>query len=227
MHLALEMKHSRSTDIFGRPTDTEHKSLQEIVNICNLPDKRILKRFVDKHSHLIYIGHDYEFNFGDLRRCVLVYYVPRWLRGLFFDPNRSRSLYSSSWVINKCQRAITSLIEPDCVFDFKSLLSFFMPTNFGESSYASRLLEHIRNGSDSSHLLFFLSRLSEIHWLDVYTAGWEQRHLTNGIVHWLCTTLVSRFLVSQFDNLLTAIKYRNRRHGNLALFETQCTRSLL
>jgi hypothetical protein len=182
---------------------------------------------VDEHPHLIHIQHGYKFM--DLKRRVLVYYVPRWLRGLFFDPSRSRSLYSSSWVIDKCQRAITSLIKQDRVYDLSTfkLLSFFTPTNYGEISDASRLLEHTRNGSNNNDLLLFLKRLCEIHWLDVYTAGWDQRYLTNRLVQWVCTTLVSSFLTSQFDNLLTAIKYRNRRLWHLALFETCCTMFLL
>ena len=163
---------------------------------------------MDKHSHLIFIQHGYN---EDITRRVLLYYLPRWLRGFFFDPNRSRNLYSSSWVIDKCQRAITSFTERDRDYQCSSLLSFFTPTNYREISDARRLLEHIRNGSDSSHLLPFLRCLSEIHWFDVYTAGYTQRRLTNRIVHWLCTTLVSWFLASEFDNLLTAIKSRNRR----------------
>ena len=71
--------------------------------------------------------------------------------------------------------------------------------------------------------------LSEIHWFDIYSRGWGQRHLTNKITHWVCVciTLIGCFLLSQFDNLLTPIQSRNHHHWSLAIFRTRCARFLL
>jgi hypothetical protein len=131
-------------------------------------------------------------------RYVLGYYVPIWIRDFFLNPTRCRYLYSTSLVIDKCQRAIKSLIlDPNPEFTkTTNLAHFFMlpPTPSGEISIANatRLLESARNasGSDGHELLLFLEYLSEIHWFDIYNRGWGHRHLTNRIVHWACTTLV-------------------------------------
>ena len=130
-------------------------------------------------------------------KYVLQYYVPNWLRDFFFASSRSRSLYSPSLVIDSCQKAIKSFIlDPNPGF-YKtgSLVHFFMPmpTPFVESliSNATRLLESARNGSDRNELLLFLEYLSEINWFDIYNLRDRgRRHVTNGIMHWVCTTLV-------------------------------------
>jgi hypothetical protein len=119
---------------------------------------------------------------------LLVYCVPYWLRDFFFDPHRSRSFYSTSWVINKCQQAMKGLIGKSNKKIYSSF-PFFMPTEYGEISYASRLLEHVRNGADSNDLLLFLRYLSKIDWLDIYKCR-TKRQLTNEIAHWVCITLV-------------------------------------
>jgi hypothetical protein len=79
------------------------------------------------------------------------------------------------------------------------LVYFFTPTPTwsGEISIANatHLLESATNGSDRHELLLFLEYLSEIHWFGVYHGGWVQRQLTNGIIHWVCTTLVGSFLL--------------------------------
>ena len=186
MHLALEMEESSDFKFHSGPLGTVRKSPQEIAKICNLPDRWVLRKFVDENSHLIHVGNG---RLEDQGKLVLAYYVPRWLRGFFFDPNRSRSLYSTSWVIDKCQRAIEGLIGLDSFFH--SLSSFFRSRlKYGEVCGASHLLEHVRNGSDRNELLLFLEYLSKIHWLDIYNRGQGQRRVTNRIVHWVCTTLV-------------------------------------
>jgi hypothetical protein len=164
-------------------------SLREIRNMCNTPNRQRL-RFVDEY--LIPIQMKVE------DKYVLRYYVSKWLRDFFFDPNRSRYLYSTSLVIEKCQKAIKNLIldsNPDLhTGNNNDLICFFMPTPApsGEIPIANaiRLLESARNGSDRNELLLFLEHLSGIHWFDIYHSGWGQRQLTNGIVHWVCTTLV-------------------------------------
>jgi hypothetical protein len=169
------------------------RSFREIGNICNTPDRQRLRRFVDEHSYLIRIHEQVE------DKYVLGYYVPLWMRDFFFDPNRSRHLYSTSLVIDKCQMAIKSLIlDPNPDFHKNDDLVYFftpMPTPSGESligniANATRLLESARNGSDRHELLPFLEYLSEIHWFDIYNRCQGQRHFINGIVHWVCTTLV-------------------------------------
>jgi hypothetical protein len=189
MHLALEMD-SEASDcnlFYGGPTGIVAKFPQEIVNICNLPDRWVLRRFVDENSHLIHIGHG---KFEDDGKFVLAYYVPRWLRRFFFDPNRSRSLYSISWVIEKCCQAIVGLFfEPrtSCY----PLASFFeSKLKFGEIPGASHLLEHVKNGSDRNELLRFLEYLSKNDWLDIYNKGHGQRDVTTRIMRWVCTSLV-------------------------------------
>ena len=165
------------------------KSPQEIINICNLPDKWVLKRFVDENSHLIHIGYKRDQRVEE-GKPVLGYYVPHWLRGFFFDPNRSQSLYSTSWVLDKCQQAIEGLIVLNN--GYYSLFSFFNKSeNYGEIPGASHLHVTLRNGSDRNKLLHFLRYLSGIHWLDIYSRGnWGQRYNTDAILHWVHTTLV-------------------------------------
>jgi len=161
------------------------KTLQkEIETITHMPDQQHLKRFVNEHSILIHTQHT-----NDDDRPLLEHSIPRWLYDFTFDPNRSRSLYSTSLVTSKCQQAIEAFVAGDS--DSCPLLFFLQ---YDEISNASRLLEHAKSGSDSDDLLLFLRYLSKIHWLDMYTRGGEERALTNEITQWVCTTLVSRFL---------------------------------
>jgi len=125
-------------------------------------------------------------------KFVLGYHVQLWVRDFFLNPNRSRYLYSTSLVIDECQKAIKSLIlEPNSDFHLSgSLESFFMPILSSEIpvANATRLLE---NGSDRNKLQFFLEYLSEIPWFDIYyNRGPGRRHFTNIIVHWVYTILV-------------------------------------
>jgi hypothetical protein len=169
-------------------------SLTELGNICNTPDRQHLRRFVDEHSYFHRMQHRKANG-----KYVLNYYVPVWMGGFFLDPIRSRDLYSTSLVIDKCQKAINSLfLAPnDPRFNSNSLECFFMPTRtepgdipIDNIANATRLLESARNGSDQNELLLFLEYLSKIHWLDIYNGNEDQRHFTNGIVYWVCTTLV-------------------------------------
>jgi len=158
------------------------KSLRQIEIICNTLDWELVRRFVDGHSYVIHIQRTEVAKDKHVLGCT----VPRWLRDFLFDPHRSRRLYSTSLVIGECQQTIEAFIATN---------SGFYPVDFFVQddgiSAASRLLEHIKNGSDSKDLLLFLGYLSEIDWLDIYTRGRAQSHLTHGIMHWVCTTLVS------------------------------------
>ena len=165
------------------------RSFREIGNICDTSDRQRLMRFVDEHSYLIPIHTKVK------DKYVLRYHIPIWPRDFFFDPNRSQCLYSTSLVIDKCQRAIKNLIldtTPDSYND--GLIHFFTltPTLSGgiPIANATHMLESARHGPHRSDLLFFLEYLSEIDWFNIYHSGQGPRHLTNGIVHWVCTTLV-------------------------------------
>ena len=204
MHLAFQME------------DTRHAtpSLREIGDICNIPDRQLLKRFVEEHAFLI---HTRPKKVED--KHVSGYYVPRWLRGFFFDPNRFRYSYPASWIITKCfEHSIEEYLPSGS--HFYPLLPFFVPARLGFEnmsfgdivargiavdgiSDASRFLEHVRNGSNRNDLLRFLRNLSEIHWLDIYTGRHlGHKYLANDIVHWVCTTLVSQFPLTEFYHLI-------------------------
>ena len=169
-------------------------SLRALGKICNTPDRQRSRRFVDEHSYLIRIPIKVE------DKYFLGYCVPIWMCDFFLNPNRSRHLYSTSLVIDKCQKAIKSLIlDPKPNYHkTNGLVCFFKPTltlsgeiPIGSIANATHLLKSARNGSDSNELLLFLKYLSEIHWFDIYNRGWRQRRLSIRIVHWVCTTLVS------------------------------------
>jgi len=159
------------------------KSLREIEAISNNTlDRQHLRKFVDEHLPLIlHRRHTKHKN-----KHLLGYSVSHWLCNFTFDPNRSRSLYSTSLVTRVCQRAIDGFIEKNSGFNPKE---FFV--QYDEISDASRLLEHAKNGPDSDDLLLFLQYLSKIQWLNIYTQDWEGRFLTYAIIQWVCTTLVS------------------------------------
>ena len=191
MHLAFQIEDN------GR-TAPMPKSLREIGDICDIPDQQLLRRLLEEHTFSI---HTQSKEVED--KHVLAYYVPRWLRGFFFDPNRSRRFYSTSWIIAKCFEAAVENLLPNG--GFVRLLPFFVPAINDEINFhdivvrditvdgisdATRFLEHVRYGSNRNDLLHFLGNLCEIHWLDIYTRDHASRCLANDIVHWLCTTLV-------------------------------------
>jgi len=169
----------------------ETESLREIGNICNMLGRQCLKGFLDKHLYLTRIPREVE------DKYVLGYYVPCWMRDFFLNPNHSQHLYSTSVVIDECQKAIESLIldpNPDPGIN-DNLIDFFTPMPTPSHSEipiadATHLLKSVRNASDRHKLLLFLKYLSEIHWFNIYNKGWSQRHLTDIIVHWVCATLV-------------------------------------
>jgi hypothetical protein len=124
---------------------------------------------------------------------------PLWTRDFFFDPTRSRYLYSTSLIIDEYQKAIKRFIlhpNPHSYVDY-GLAYFFTPTPralsgeipIGNIANATHLLESATNGPDNE-LLLFLEYLSEIHWFDIYARGPGQRYMTNRIMYWVCTTLV-------------------------------------
>ena len=168
-------------------------SLRKIVNICNTPDRQRLRRFADEHSYLIPTHIKVE------GKYVLGYNVSIWMRNFFFDPNRSRHLYSTSSVIDRCQQAIkTHILDPNIdpnknhglVYFFTQTLTLLSEISISNNANATHMLESATNGSDRHELLLFLEYLSEIHWFDIYHMGCGQRLLTNRIMHWVCTTLV-------------------------------------
>ena len=170
---------------------TSCRSLKEIGNIYPTLDQRLLRRFVEQHSYLIHITHKMVNN-----KHLLAFRVPSHLCNFFFDPDRCRSIYSPSWVLDKCQQAIKRFIGESGRIHDPSTPLFFTQTKFSSS-----LLEHVRNETDSNDLLLFLGYLSRIDWLNIYKY-WAKRQLTHAIAHWVCTTLVGWFLATQFHDLL-------------------------
>ena len=132
-------------------------------------------------------------------KYVLTYNVQMRMCDFFFDPTRSRYLYSTSLIIDECQKAIKHHIldlNPRSHVNY-GLVYFFTPTPtlsgeipIGNIANATHLLESARNEPDGHPLLLFLEYLSEIYWFDIYHRGQGQRYLTNSIMHWACTTLV-------------------------------------
>ena len=174
-------------------------SLTELGNICNTPDRQRLRSLLNEHSYFCRIQRR---SAND--RYVLQYWLPEWMQDFFLDPNRSRYLYSTSLVIDTCQKAIENLIlDPTSNSDSMNLVDFFAPlwcgVPIGNIANATHLLERAGNGSNRNELLLFLEYLSKIHWLDVYNGNEQQGRFTNGIVHWVCTTLVGQFLPTRFD----------------------------
>jgi hypothetical protein len=168
-------------------------SFRKIENICNTPDRQRLRRFADEHSYLIPTLIKVK------GKYVLGYSVPIWMRDFFFDPNRSRHLYSTSLVIDECQQAIeTHILDPNFDPDknhglvdfFTQALTLSSDISISNIANATHLLESATNGSDQQELLLFLEYLSEIRWFDIYHKGWGQRLLANRIARWVCTTLV-------------------------------------
>ena len=174
--------------------ECQPQSLRELGNICNIPNQQCLRRYLDEHPYLTCAPIHAE------DKTVLEYYAPIWTNDFFLNPNCFQYLYSTSLVINECQKAIKSLLlDPLANSSLNdNLVYFFKPTQTPSQvstetfpiANATRLLQSTRTGSDRHELLLFLQYLSEIHWFDIYTRGWGQRDWINGVVHWVCTTLV-------------------------------------
>jgi len=159
------------------------RTLREIETITNAPDQQHLRMFVND-STLIHIQY---LNVNN--KYLLMYSISHWLWDFTFDPNRSQSLYSTFLVIRVCHQVIEAFIAKNG--DFCRADRFFMQYDELGDSNASRLLEHAKNGSDSNDLLLFLQYLSKIHWLNIYTRGWQERCLAHAILQWVCKTLIS------------------------------------
>ena len=161
------------------------------IRICCDIHREDRRRFLREHSYLICAHEEVE------DKYVLEYYVTNWMLDFFLDPNRCRHLYSTSLVIDVCRETIQILILDPDPFSFNGdLVEFFAPTLpveliSGRLANATHLMESAaRSESERHELLLCLKDLSEIHWFDIYNRGQGQRRLTNGIVHWVCTTLV-------------------------------------
>jgi hypothetical protein len=160
------------------------KSVRRMKIVCNIPDRQLLKMFTEENSLLKIYGRQ-KFKY------VSTYFVPQGLRDFLFDPIRSRCFCPTSWIIDRCQLAMKK-IDSNVPSHFHSnlLTNFLWPQAAIGISNASRLLEHVRNGSDKNDLLPFLTYLSELCWFDIYTRSNFGRQVANRIVHWVYTTLV-------------------------------------
>jgi len=192
MCITLDFKSCRFTDEVAKP-----RTLSEICRICNIPDSHLVKRFLQERSFLLHTWYT-----QDVTKLVLTYSAPLQLRNFFFDPGRSRHLYSAPWVIERCWEAVQGVIksqsnlvgDPVLSFQFAfGLCHFFTPKKDCQFSSASLMLsaESIRNGSDSDSLLGFLKFLSRIPWLDICFNGHLNGLWTPAIANWVCKSLVS------------------------------------
>jgi hypothetical protein len=139
----------------------------------------------------------------DGTKLILTYYASHQLRNFFFDPQRSRHLYSVPWIIGKCWDALECALEMQInneshgpLFSLNTafgLEKFFLPKQGCQISSASLMLaaETIKNGSDSNRLLGFLKFLSRIRWLDISFHGESGETCTQAIAQWVCIALVS------------------------------------
>jgi len=165
------------------------RTLLEICRICNISDSRLVKRFLQEQSFLFptrYIRNG--------TKLVLAYTAPHQLRNFFFDPGRSRHLYSAPWVIGICWEAVECATTEISLQLAYGLCHFFMPMKDRQFSRASLMLsaESIRNGSDSDILLGFLKFLSRIPWLDICFSHHWNKIWTSAIANWVCKALVSQ-----------------------------------
>ena len=132
----------------------EPRTLSAICRICNIPDSHLVKRFLQEQSFLFYTRYT---PLGT--KPILTYCAPLQLCNFFFDPGRSRHLYSASWIIGKCWEAVECAInsqsefpntrDPVLPFQLASgLCHFFSPKKDYQCSRASLMLsaESIGNG---------------------------------------------------------------------------------
>jgi hypothetical protein len=181
---------------------SEPRSLSGICRICNIPDSHLVKRFLQEHSFLFHTWHaQHE------KKLVFTYSAPRQLHNFFFDPGRSRHLYSAPLIIGKCwetvEQASTSQ-DSQLHRSVYGLHHFFIAKEGCQFSRASHMLsaESIRNGSDSDSLLAFLKFLSRIPWLDIwYSNHWNTIWIC-AIANWVCKSLVSEH-VPNYNHQLT------------------------
>jgi hypothetical protein len=176
MHIALDFSISQT--------------LLEISRTCNIPNAQVVKSFLQEHSFLFHMQR------SDEEDEVLAYSAPFQLRNFFWDPGRSRHLYSMPWIIDKCWEAIERALEMRHFGWYTAaLFYFFSPKQDCQISGASRLLfaESIRNGLDDVNLLRFLGFLCRIPWVDTWFSGDQSgsEACTLAIAHWVCEALVS------------------------------------
>jgi hypothetical protein len=187
MHLALDFQHPIVCD----PLLAMPRSLQKLGDMCNIPDQKLLGRYIKNQFYLIHTKHE-----KIEGKCVLVYYAPCWLRSFLFNSTRSHSFYPISLIIGNCQKAIQQVLElkQGCSHNLfhRSLCIFFTPLIYNGISGAGHIIESARNepNSNKSLALRFLRFLSEIHWLDFYLVDHQKTCLANAIVQWVCITLV-------------------------------------
>jgi len=169
------------------------KILTEISMHYNNSNPQLVKSFLQKHSFLFRLTMILVTR--PLYGCIAVS-APFQLRNFFFDPGRSRHLYSIPWIINKCWEAVKcSLRVPPTCHAFEpafGLRNFFIPNQDCQISGASLMLsaESIRNGPDDDNLLRFLGSLYRIPW-DTCFSSYESYVCTLAIAQWVCKTLVS------------------------------------
>jgi len=175
------------------------KTLTEISMNYNISNPQLVKSFLQEHSFLFRLTIlNIMSKEGSLFRhaATLAVSAPFQLRNFFFDPGRSRHLYSIPWIIDKCWEAVKcSLRVPPTYHSSESafgLRNFFIPNQDCQISGASLMLsaESIRNGPDDDNLLRFLGSLYRIPW-DTCFSSYESYVCTLAIARWVCKTLVS------------------------------------
>jgi len=172
----------------------EPKTLLEISRIHNIQNLPFVKSFVREHSFLFQM----RIRRGYRKKAVLGYSAPLHLRKFFFDPGRSRHLYSIPWIIGKCWEAVKCALQVQISPTYHSLGSafglqgFFIPNQDCQIPGASLMLsaESIKNGPDDNNLLRFLESLCRIPWHTCLDSS-EGAECTLAIAQWVCKTLVS------------------------------------
>ena len=173
------------------PKLSEGKTLLDIGEVCNIADPQLVKRCLQEYSCLFYIKTK-----RDGAKCILTYHAPNELRNFFFDPGRSRHLYSAPWIIEKCWDNLQCALGMQLkfnhyCFDIFDISEFFVPSQGRQIPSATLMIsQSIKNGSDMDALLWFLKFLSRIRWLDCFGSPID-RTFTKAIAQWVCTALVS------------------------------------
>ena len=137
------------------------------------------------------------------KTLVRAYSSPLQLRSFFFDPGRSRRLYSLPCIIGKLWEGVEVVLGEqlkDGIRSYKfisGLRNFFTPKEDCQFSSASLMLSaaSIGNRSDSDSLLGFLAFLSRIPWLDIWFTKPNGRpadseFCATAIAQWVCIALV-------------------------------------
>jgi len=167
------------------------KTLLEISRIHNIPNLPFVKCFVREHSFLFQLRIRRSYR----EKAVLAYSAPFHLRKFFFDPGRSRHLYSiigKSWEAVKCALQVQIPPTYHSLGSAFGLQGFFIPNQHCQISGASLMLstERIRNGPDDNNLLRFLESLCIIPWHTCLDSS-KGANCTLAIAQWVCKTLVS------------------------------------